>query len=460
VAEFDLHGANKSTRRLDAQQKTARRLWPTPANSGLLAAVKMWKALGALVAVMILLAGGALVFREALVNLWLKNHLAGKLAEILGADIRLDEVGWSNGILRAGNLRISGGELPFARCDAANINLPIEWKDLIDSNRPTLNIEAGSLELVWQTPRGQATTRADSTPTMNFSIARFSFRHAENPAWSLRDVPLQATHKDGTWDFAARGGTVIVSESPPLRLERASAKHTGHTLQIEEFAVSEPNGGSLTGQAKHNGGGWWTANFTWQNLDLASLPGWRWVDHFTGKTEGNATLENGVLRGQMIIRGAQTKAVPQLVKLAGLFAGENWNTMPWETLRFDFVRDTQGRVEFSNLEAISSRGLAVRGAGHYSPDNLGANVQLGVALAGRPWLRAFVPALFRNEEQGYLWTPVNVGGTPAAPTEDLTTRVVAALAMAPVEGAVETATDLPGAAVEAAGGLLRGLLGN
>jgi hypothetical protein len=460
VAEFDLHGANKSTRRLDAQQKTARRLWPTPSNSGLLAVVKMWKALGALVAVLILLAGGALVFREELVNLWLKNHLAGKLGELFDADIRLDEVGWSNGILRAGKLRISGGELPFARCEAGNINLPIEWKDLIGSNRPALNIEAGSLDLVWQTPRGQAAAQAEVTPPMDFRIARFSFHHADDPSWTLRDVPLRAVLKDGTWTFAARGGTAIVPEAPPMRLERISAKHVGHTFQIEDFAVSEPNGGSLSGQAKHLAGGLWTANFTWQNLDLATLPGWRWEDHFTGKTEGNATVENGVLRGHMIIRGAQTKAVPQLVKLAGLFAGENWNTMPWETLRFDFVRDAQGHVEFSNLEAVSSRGLAVRGAGHYSPDNLRAEVQLGVSLAGKPWLRAFVPALFRNEEQGYLWTPVNVGGTPAAPTEDLTTRVVAALAMAPVEGAVETATDLPGAAVEAAGGLLRGLLGN
>jgi hypothetical protein len=420
----------------------------------------MWKALGALVAVMILLAGGGLVFREALVNLWLKNHLAGKLAELLGADIRLDEVAWSNGVLRAGKLRISGGEMPIARCDASNINLPIEWKDLIGSNPPVLNIEAGTLDLVWQKPRRRAPAQADASPFMDFSIARFSFRHAEDPSWTLRDVPLRAVHKDGSWSFATRAGTLIVSQAPPLRLERASAKLAGQTFQIEDFAVSEANGGSLTGQAKHLAGGSWTANFTWQNLDLASLPGWRWQDHFNGKTEGNATVENGVLRGHMIIRGAQTKAVPQLVKLAGLFAGENWTTMPWETLRFDFVRDAQGRVEFSNLEAFSSRGLAVRGAGHYSPDNLGADVQLGVTLAGRPWLRAFMPALFRKEEQGYLWTPVKVGGTPAAPTEDLTTRIVAALALAPVEEAVETATDIPGAAVEAAGGLLRGWLGN
>jgi hypothetical protein len=54
---------------------------------------------------------------------------------------------------------------------------------------------------------------------------------------------------------------------------------------------------------------------------------------------------------------------------------------------------------------------------------------------------------------------VKSGGTPQAPTEDLTTRVVAALAVAPATQAVESAAEIPATAVEAAGNLLRGLLG-
>jgi hypothetical protein len=53
-----------------------------------------------------------------------------------------------------------------------------------------------------------------------------------------------------------------------------------------------------------------------------------------------------------------------------------------------------------------------------------------------------------------------VGGTPSALQEDLTARVVAALAVVPAGGAVETAAELPAGAVEAAGQLLRGFFGN
>lgn len=422
--------------------------------------MKVWRIIGVVLAALILLAGSALVFREALVNLWLQKQLAAKLADFFDADIRLDEVGWKDGILRAGKLRISGGELPFASCDAARVNVPVEWKNLFDPSTLALSAEVGALELVWHTPKKTTNAAAHDVPPMELSVARFSFRHVENPEWSVHEAPLTASHRDGTWTFASRGGELITRDGPALKIERATAKHSNHVFQIEDFAVREPKGGTITGQASYTRGAMWTGQFKWQNIDLASLPGWRWGDHLSGQTEGSAMLENGVLRGQMTIRGAQTRAVPQLVKLAGLFSGENWNALPWETLRFDFVRDAWGRVEFSNLEATSSRGLSVRGSGHYAPDSVGADLQLGVIVNGRPWLTAFKPLLFSKEEQGYLWTSVKVGGSPGAPTEDLTTRIVAALAMAPVEGAVETATDLPGAAVEAAGGLLRGLLGN
>ena len=55
---------------------------------------------------------------------------------------------------------------------------------------------------------------------------------------------------------------------------------------------------------------------------------------------------------------------------------------------------------------------------------------------------------------------MRVRGTPEAPIEDLSGRVVAALVSNPINTAVETAAELPDSAVEAAGSLLRILLGD
>ena len=57
------------------------------------------------------------------------------------------------------------------------------------------------------------------------------------------------------------------------------------------------------------------------------------------------------------------------------------------------------------------------GSGIYNKDSIRADLQLGVLRHGRPWLVAFMPVLFRNEHDGYLWTSVRVGGTPEAPVE-------------------------------------------
>jgi hypothetical protein len=178
-----------------------------------------------------------------------------------------------------------------------------------------------------------------------------------------------------------------------------------------------------------------------------------------GMASGDGSLARGNFRGQMKIDGGESVQISALSKLAGLFVGENWSTFPWKVFRFRFFRDPAGRVDFSHLAAVSSNGLAVSGEGHYSPTSIGANLELGVRRAGRPWLTAFMPILFRDERDGYLWTPVRVSGTPENPTEDLTARVAAAVAAAPAGIAVDAAAEIPGTAVEAAGNLLDKLFG-
>jgi hypothetical protein len=165
------------------------------------------------------------------------------------------------------------------------------------------------------------------------------------------------------------------------------------------------------------------------------------------------------LRGKAKLAGATIEKVPQMVQMASLFVGENWDRVPWDVFRFEFTRQPDGRVEFRKLEAVSPKGIALHGAGHYAPDSLAADLQLGVSGTDRPWLVAFVPSIFRAQKSGYFWTTVRVSGTPDAPVEDLSKRLATAAATVPAAAAVEAAAEIPGAAAEAAGGLLRGLLG-
>jgi hypothetical protein len=53
---------------------------------------------------------------------------------------------------------------------------------------------------------------------------------------------------------------------------------------------------------------------------------------------------------------------------------------------------------------------------------------------------------------------LKISGTPSQPKEDLTSRIITAMAVVPAAGAAEAAVEVPAAATEAVGNLLRGLL--
>lgn len=419
----------------------------------------------AAVALIVAAAAGAFVFRDALVGKWIERNLAAKLSEALEAEVEFEGLVWKDGVLRAESGRMGGGRLPFESLQASGLRSEIDWRRLMKPLTEPLSVEAAGADVVWRAgnapagrPGGAGATAAKAQPAMEFAVAKFSLCHPDREGWAVRDTALRVKMEAGAWSFAARGGTFSALGMPPARLEKLAARQRGSAWAIEQFALEDGQRGVVEGTALHEGGAW-SGEFSWKNLDAAKFLSGGASEHFAGKTSGSAKLKDGVLRGRMTVTGAETKKVPALVKLASHLVRENWDTLPWETFGFDFVREADGAVAFSNLEAVSPKGVRVRGSGRIAAESLAADLDLGVRREGRPWLVAFVPALFRAGNDGYFWLKVRVGGTPAAPTEDLTTRVVAALALAPAAGAAGAAAEIPGAAVEAAGSLLNTLMG-
>lgn len=425
--------------------------------------MKIMRAMAVLAVVALLCAAGVYFFRAELVSIWMRHQLAAKLSEAFGAKVTLQDVSWKPGVLHAGMFRIEGGgNLRVSQLEARGVSAAVDWDRLLSPAKGPLRIEADSLDLVWESSAKPSPPRAAShaqqtMPAMDIAVGRLSFRHADHSGWEVRDLATRASFANGAWSFSGENGTAVLPGAAPLKLDRISAGLRDGLLEIGSFALRDERGGMLGGSARNTADGW-TGELSWQDVGLETVLSPGAQTHFTGRCSGDAHLKQGTLTGSMKIDGGISKSMPQLVKMASLFAREDWSEIPWETFKFDFVRSPDGRVEFSDLSAVSPKGLAVSGAGHYAPDNLGAEIQFGVKREGRPWLVAFVPVLFRGESDGYLWTSVRVGGTPESPTEDLTARVVAALATAPATEAIDTAAGVPGAAVEAAGSLLRSLL--
>lgn len=419
--------------------------------------------LPAVAAVLVLAAGAAFLLRQNLANYWIKHKLAARLSEALGAEVELQGVKWENGILQARRLRIAGGHLPFVRLESRGVRAVVDWNRILEPSAAPLQIEASEADIVWP-PAGEKSDAAPesagpapSLPPLDLLVGKLTSRQSDNQGWLIEGSSVRAVRQDDTWSFSGHGGSLALAGWPALEIERLSAEHGNGKWNIGGFALKDSGQGVIAGSASH-ADGLWSGEFSWQDLSLPAFLPDTMAGHLEGTSSGDAVLKDGVLLGQMKISGASTKTVGIFVKLAGLLNGEDWSDVPWKIFRFDFTRQADGRVEFSDLQALSPKGLAVRGAGHFAPTSLAAELQIGIRREGRSYLGAFVPILFSHERDGYYWTPVKVGGTPEAPTENLSTRVVAALAAAPVTGAAESAVEIPGAAAEAVGGLLRDML--
>ena len=426
--------------------------------------VKFLRLLGIGLALLLLAGGAAWLFREQLIGVLVQSRLGAELSRLVGADVELTDATYRDGTLRVGRGIVAGPAMPFARLQAEGVRTAVEWRQLGDFGNAPLHIEAENIDLVWRNRGTQsagggakAGVSGKEPAPIDILAARFSFRHEDGAGWSVRDTNARLRYDKGSWSFSASGGRLEIPGWPSLEIERLTGEQQGRAWRIASFALKNGEG-ALAGSATVDAGQM-SGEFSWQDFQIDGFLPQKAGDYFTARSSGDAVLDRGELRGQMKLADAETRNLPALVKLASIFTGEDYSKVPWESFRFEFVRKSDGSLTFSNLVAVSPKGLAVRGSGVTGASSLSADLQLGLRREGRPWLVAFMPVLFRQEKEGYLWTPVKVGGTPQAPTEDLTTRVVAALAVAPATEAVESAAEIPASAVEAAGNLLRGLLG-
>lgn len=408
-------------------------------------------------------AGVAWFMRDRLVDQLLQPYISAQLSQLLGARVEIKDAGYGDGKLRIGRGAVGGAGLPFARLEFNDARTAVDWRKWREFAANPLHIEVASVDFIRAENADDSADRPAGAgakvrlPTVDILAANFTCRADNEQEWRVRDTAARLRHENGKWALSARGGVFEAPGWPVMKIDRLSAEHEEGTWRISSFALSEEKGGAFAGSAVVEDGAL-AGEFSWQDMPLEEFLPAGAGRHFSARSSGDAQLERGELRGGMKLTAAETKHLPALVKLASIFTGEDYSSVPWQSARFDFVRGTDGSVSFGNLLAVSPKGLALRGSGKADKSALSADLQLGVRREGRPWLVAFMPVLFRSEKEGYLWTSVKVGGTPTAPTEDLTPRIVAALAAAPATEAVDAAAEIPAAAAEAAGGLLRKLL--
>ena len=267
----------------------------------------------------------------------------------------------------------------------------------------------------------------------------------------IRGSRLQAfpeTHpanaqEEGT-RIEARGGEYHFSRFPALKLNlltlRARISATGTELTGAELAP--PDGGRIKLEGSFPAGGK-TSRLSghFENVPLTTvLPALK--GYLAGTLDGTGRAEWSPVsfhlgEGMLSARDVTLTQVPMLDKIAGLTGIATFRHLPVQVARASYVR--RGESTDWNDVVLESKGLVqlIGKATTGSDGSLSGTFQLGITSSIVSILPFAKEILGLNEHDGFIWMPVQIGGSLSHPTEDLSPR----LGMAITAGATGVARE-------------------
>lgn len=230
---------------------------------------------------------------------------------------------------------------------------------------------------------------------------------------------------------------------------------------------------------------------TVRGLDVLKLVGEAWKGKLSGSVQGDFHLsmtpgEAMKVSGHAVLKEGFLKQLPVLDRVATYTRVDRFRRVVLDVAEADYTW-TPGAVVLRKLVLQSNGLIRVEGDLSMRDGNLSGTLAVGVTSETLQWIpgaerRVFVePAPSATSPAGYVWTTVRLGGTTAAPTEDLSRRLVEGvgteLLLSPVETAtkvldgvgkepldktgtelIEGAADTVKKGLDAGTGLLRGIL--
>jgi len=247
--------------------------------------------------------------------------------------------------------------------------------------------------------------------------------------------PHASAAKGDETRIEARGGEYRFSRFPDFKLNlvtlRARISEAGTELTGAE--LTPPAGGSLKLEGSFPADGTMShLSGHWEHVPLTTLlPALK--DHLVGTLEGSGRMEwttEGfhLAEGTVSARDVTLTQLPALEKLATLTGIVAFRNLPVQVAHASYSR--RGPATEWNDVVLESKGLvqfigkAITGA----DGSLSGTFQLGITSSIVAILPFAKEILNLNEHDGFIWMPVQIGGTISHPTEDLTPRLGMAIA--------------------------------
>ena len=263
----------------------------------------------------------------------------------------------------------------------------------------------------------------------------------------LRQVRLHALPAgvSGEWLVTAEDGELLLGAFPdlaPVEVRSARVQIKRGTTILRDAQLLLRAGGQSTVHGEWRDGGTSEIRAKLEGVQIAPFLAQWWQTRLLGAVDGEVLLKTSDpggtrMEANLSLKNGKLEALPVLSEL-NLFVGSpRFRSVPLRSASAKVVQ-TPDLTEFIGLKMDADGLLRIEGDVQIRGGQLEGLVQVGISAPLVQWLPGARSKVFAESRDGFLWTPMRIGGSPLQPVEDLSRRLTAAAAAT----AVETVTGL------------------
>ncbi len=401
------------------------------------------------------------------VRAWISNYIrsdafrqtiAGQIGRTLKANVELAPLHLSSATLSSDRLSARGTDDGwFSQLEVDQLRAELSYGRVLDGVWQVDRLEAEQANLDLSGPRSMDRSRSISTSAgeaggswwpHKVEVQAANLRRAQ-VRWDggrVRDVALEGMRVGDEWKVRGQGGLFEHGTWPALEVRSFRLRHRGQSLFVENAELRQGAAGVAVLNGEVRFGDTLDLEAALDRMPLDPLLGPDWRLRLTGNLNGTIRVRSALpavgppqLSGSLKLTDGRLEALPILDELAVFTQLAQFRRLNLTRVEGDF-RHTGPRLEVSRLIAESAGLTRIEGAFVVENEQIVGDFQVGLAPATLQWLPGVRTKLFATTRDGYCWAPMHMEGPVYSPREDLSGKLVAAVA----EGGIDTVRKAAG----------------